>query len=273
MRGQPSHAESYEYYFSSGFYDTRYPRPNAHVLDVVRARLPESGGHVLDFGCGSGRYTLPVLPHVGAIASFDICDSARARLAQNLKTANPRRNPAILGPDRADLDRHVAREGQADLAMALFGVIAHVEGAESRRDLLAWLAGLVKPDTGCVVLSVPNRLRRFRPEQRDRDAVDGIRYVRNHGPKALQFFYKLYDVAELCEEVAAAGLRVEKPYAESLFPESWLATNAAPLAWVDRWVSRRLPARYGYGLLAVTRPGSEVSARCPRASDTRAVCG
>lgn len=272
MPPQPSHAEAYEYYFSSGYYDARYPRPNVHVLNVAQAALPAQGGHVIDFGCGSGRYTLPFLARAETVASFDICTSARARLVENLDALEPPRRPVVLGPERDSLERHVLQQGPADVVLALFGVIAHVEGAENRRELLAWLASLVSPQRGRVILSVPNRARRFKPEQRARHDTEGIRYVRNHGQQALRFFYKLYDVADLRADLEAAGLEIERLYAESLLPESWLA-NAAPLGQIDRWISRRLPARYGYGLLAVARPTARVDALCAPRLETRATCG
>ena len=52
-RGEAATATSYEPYFATGAYDRRYPLPNPTVLRLIRRLLP-AGGHLVDYGCGSG---------------------------------------------------------------------------------------------------------------------------------------------------------------------------------------------------------------------------
>lgn len=246
------HAASYEYYFASGYYDARYPQPNGHVLDVVAGCLPRSPGHVIDFGCGTGRYAFWAAERSRRVGAFDVSDAAIQELSQRRDEAEAH-NIGILGPDLDDLERHVGTYGRADVVLAIFGVIAHIEGRNARCATLRRLCELTKKD-GWLIVSVPNRARRFRAEQRVAGDQDGIRYARKHAGTELNFFYKLYDTHEFCTELSDAGLHIERLLPESVLPESWVA-NSSLLRSLDRQLSRLIPPRYGYGFLAVCRPG------------------
>jgi SAM-dependent methyltransferase len=251
----PAVPEAYERYFASGHYDRRYPRPNPTVLGMIRRVLP-AGGHVIDFGCGSGRYLLALRGQAGVAAGYDICraalDAFRRAAGREAATA-----PAILGPDPADLDRHVAGHGGADVVLCLFGVLSHIEGAEERRRTLRRIAGLMAPGTGRLVLSVPNRRRRFRSEQREQaaEASGEIRYRRRLRGLSVALPYKLFDVDGLAAELAGAGLVMVEARAESLFPEA-LVANSPVLRRLDRWLAPLVPAAFGYGILALARPAA-----------------
>lgn len=245
--------EAYERYFASGHYDRRYPRPNPTVVRMIRRVLPP-GGHLVDFGCGSGRYLLALRRHAGVAAGYDICDAALAAFRRAAAHGAP---PAILGPDPADLDRHVAGHGGADVVLCLFGVLSHIEGAEARHRTLRRLAGLMAPGTGRLVLSVPNRRRRFRREQRAQGAQASgeIRYRRDLRGLSVALPYKLFDVDGLAAELARAGLVVVEARAESLLPEA-LVANSGVLRTLDRWLAPLVPASLGYGILALARPAT-----------------
>ncbi|MFO1209650.1 MAG: methyltransferase domain-containing protein [Amaricoccus sp.] len=245
-RGEAATATSYEPYFATGAYDRRYPQPNPTVLRLIRRLLPP-GGHVIDYGCGSGRYLLPLAGHAGVAAGFDICPAALARLREVAPAGL-----AVLGPEADTVPAHVARHGPADLVLCLFGVLSHVEGRDARQRLLRRLRALLRPGTGRLVLSVPNRRRRFRALQR-RSAGDEIRYVRRFAEGAVELPYKLYEPPTLAAELAAAGFDVERMAAESLLPETAVARSPL-LRTLDRLAAPLLPASRGYGLLAVARP-------------------
>jgi SAM-dependent methyltransferase len=242
-------AAPYEAYFASGHYDRRYPVPNPTVLRLIRRRLPR-GGHVLDFGCGSGRYLLALRGQAGIAAGYDVCHAALARFRSNIarKRADGIR---VLGPDPADIDRHLARHGAADVVLCLFGVLSHIEGRGERRRTLRRLGGCLKPD-GRLIVSVPNRARRFRSEQRAQADAE-IRYVRNVGELSLELSYKLFDLDSFREELEGAGFALEQVGAESLVPETLVANSPVARA-VDRVTAPFVPAALGYGLLGVARP-------------------
>ncbi|WP_162683196.1 methyltransferase domain-containing protein [Rhodobacteraceae bacterium DSL-40] len=252
-RQSTSNLLQYEHYFSSGSYDRRYPAPNARMLRLARTLLPPAG-HLIDFGCGSGRYLLALRERARLVAGFDICHAALGCLRHNVM-AHPRGVPVhILGPDPESLERHVARHGGADLVLCLFGVLSHVEGRRARREMLRRLAGLLRPGTGRILLSVPNRHRRFRREQRLAEpGTEEIRYLRQVEGGTIELSYRLFDPESLAEELAEAGLEIERIGAESLLPEAQVA-GSRHLRGLDARIAPHIPARLGYGLAAVVRP-------------------
>jgi SAM-dependent methyltransferase len=249
----------YERYYASGHYDRRYPRPNPRVLRFILSALPPAG-HVIDFGCGSGRYLLALRDRVAVAAGYDICAAALERLQLSAARLGCADHLLAVGPDPAELDRHVARHGRADVVLCLFGVLSHIESAAARAEALRRMTALLRPGSGRLILSVPNRHRRFRSEQRAQGAADGeIRYVRQLRDMALPMSYKLFDLDSLRTELARAGLQIETLRAESLVPET-LVANSPVMRTFDRLTTPLLPAGLGYGILAVARPAALASA-------------
>jgi 2-polyprenyl-3-methyl-5-hydroxy-6-metoxy-1,4-benzoquinol methylase len=149
-------AESYNRYYGSGLYDARYPRPNPPTYRSA-LRLARTSSRILDFGAGSGRYTMPFLRATNAfVCAYDI--SADACQALELQAA-----AADVGSQRmlitADLDAARAA-GPYDLVVALFGVLSHIEGKENRIDILGSIRSVLSRE-GLLLLTVPNVLRRF----------------------------------------------------------------------------------------------------------------
>jgi 2-polyprenyl-3-methyl-5-hydroxy-6-metoxy-1,4-benzoquinol methylase len=60
---------SYEIYYKSKVYDSRYPRCNKATLDYIADTLAATppDTYILDIGAGNGRYTIPLLElhHIG----------------------------------------------------------------------------------------------------------------------------------------------------------------------------------------------------------------
>lgn len=245
--------EQYQTYFASGHYDRRYPRPNRHVMAHALNLLPPLGqGRVLDYGCGTGRYLIPLRHYARTCLGFDVSSAALTTLDRHLAGRVRRERVSLFGPESDELCRHCRALDGVDLVLCLFGVIAHVETPAKRRETLSLLGKVLAPG-GRLLISVPNRRRRFRREQRRFQGEDQIRYIRDCDGEALELSYRLYDENSLVEELVQAGYRVEEMHAESLFPESWLS-HRRWLAGLDHWLCRRLPARLGYGLLAVAVP-------------------
>jgi SAM-dependent methyltransferase len=235
----------YDLYFASGTYDRRYPRPNPALLARARALLTPDA-HVIDYGCGSGRYLVPLRPYLGRAAGFDICDTAlgllRARLADGAGAP-----VAVLGPDPTDLAAHVARHGRADLALCLFGVLAHVTPHAARAEVLARLRGLLRPG-GRLLVSVPNRHRRFAREQRAAAPGGEILYRRDIEGGSISLPYQLFDPGSLAAELTAAGFAPEGVWAESVLPEAWLTGGGIARA-LDAGLMPLCPPRWGYGIV------------------------
>ncbi len=239
--------DAYRLYYSSGFYDRRYPSPNRTMWRRIESLLSPVAS-VLDFGCGNGRYLLRLHGRVARAIGFDVSRAAletiRARAA-----AQDWRDLVVLGPEPEALDAHVWSEGQVDVALCLFGVLGHITDPGARADALLRIRRALKPGAGRLLISVPNHARRFAPEQ----AAAGGTLIRYHRETetgdTLSLDYQLFDPDMLVAELTAAGFVLCKIGCESVLPESWLLNHAA-LRWLDGLMTPWCPARWGYGIYA-----------------------
>ncbi|MEM8572379.1 MAG: methyltransferase domain-containing protein [Pseudomonadota bacterium] len=251
-----SNLTQYERYFASGSYDHRYPCPNQRMLRLAESLLPPDG-HFIDFGCGSGRYLLNLSGKARIAAGYDICEAALERLRAALAERSNRLPVTLLGPDPSDLDRHASRHGPADLVLCLFGVLSHIRGRAARRRVLEQLRSQLMPRTGRLLISVPNRFRRFTREQKAAGAgAEEIHYTRGLNDGSVEMSYRLFDPESLQEELAQAGLEIVSLGAESLLSESTV-TRSRLLQAADGKLSAWLPAAWGYGITAVARRAGE----------------
>lgn len=239
---------SYQAYFASGSYDRRYPAPNRAMWRRILTMITPDAC-VLDFGCGSGRYLLRLRGRVARATGFDVSVAAL-----DVLRADPRADGwddlYVLGPDPEELDAHIAADGPVDLVLCLFGVLGHITDAGARAEALSRLKAALAPGTGRLLISVPNRARRFRAEQAAQQALDGlIHYKRPTDGAPVQLHYQLFDPARLRGELEAAGLRVHVMGCESVLPENWLL-HSALARMVDAVLTPLCPTRWGYGIFA-----------------------
>lgn len=237
---------SYQLYFSSGFYDQRYPIPNRRMWRRILSRItPDS--RVLDYGCGSGRYLFAMRAHVARAVGFDVSVAAlnlvRARAGvENWTTLD------VIGPDETDLDGYVARHGRLDVALCLFGVLGHITDPDARHAALVRIKDALVPDTGRLLISVPNRARRFRKEQTKSTTAGLVSYTRKVDGEDMHLNYHLFDPASIRAELQAAGFTVHSVRCESVLPESWLLRSVIA-SWCDDLLSLICPVRWGYGIV------------------------
>lgn len=251
MPSSNRNVSQYQHYFTSGYYDRRYPRANYNVLALIKNLLPDNG-RVLDYGCGSGRYLLELRSLASECIGFDICEAALSRLRNNLAVIEGTERVTLLGPHEAELETYFQKNKPVNLALCLFGVLAHIDSPQKRQHVLRKLAQSLDVTEGRLIISVPNQWRRFRKEQRNFRGKDQIVYTRRINGNTLKLSYRLYNASSLSRELEQAGFEVEQLRAESLFPESWLGRSTL-LARVDHVLCRWLPANLGYGILAVAR--------------------
>lgn len=257
--------ESYDRYYATGLYARRYPRPNRHVLRLIRGELGQEGGRILDFGCGCGRYAVPLAGQPGvSLFAYDISPVAireldRRRDGEAQEGGLPLRLESLSG-NLEDLDARLEGEPGFDLVMLLFGVLGHIAGRARRIRLLRSLRARLRPG-GCLIASVPNRARRFRPEQRAASrpiAQDGrepgdISYERHSGGVAIPLYYHLFSIAEFLDDLAEAGFVVSRLLPESVLSER--AVVSSPLfAAADAVLRGVVPLPLAYGFLALARP-------------------
>jgi len=251
-------ALAYDRYFASGRYDRRYPRPNPVVMRAVRRWASCRNPDLIDFGCGSGRYTLAFAPFCRSIVGYDVCATALSRAEQARGQRGAPANVHFADPGVFSAACHRAAYGPADMALAIFGVIAHIENDDERTAALVELRRAVRAGSGRAVISVPNRRRRFRREQRRGDGdPTRVVYERHLPAERIRLFYRLYDSSTLRRELEHAGFEVLAIMAESTLPERLVAGSALARLF-ERMLTPLVPADAGYGLLAVAqRPAAD----------------
>ena len=255
--------QAYANYYDSGVYAARYPRCNRRSLDFV-LRAVDSGHKVLDFGCGTGRYMMPILHETRAhVVGYDICPSAINSLRRLPEFSAVAERAVLVAGALEEVEAH----GPFDTIIAMFGVLSHIPHRNDRVTTLVQLADLLRHTTAStLILSVPNRFRRFHLQQarhawriwrrqsgeRPRLEHGDILYHRRLGTTVQEFFYHLFSPSSLCAELGEAGFRPVKLVPESVLPEK-MVTCSRMWGILDHALSAMLPAHAGYGLLAVTK--------------------
>lgn len=254
-------AHAYDGYYRIGLYRRRYPSANPKVLSLLQ-QLSQSFTPqqvILDFGCGWGRYLLP-LRHLtqATLIGHDISEVALSQLQHQLKRLSSTSEPVKLTNTEAELKTQLGHDKPASLICVLFGVLAHIPSCVQREHTLRFLYHQLDSDQGRIVLSVPNRYRRFFCLQfwgwlkkRCNRSAD-IVYSREDSGQMITLPYHLYSPAEFIGELQSAGFEIERFESESIFAEKWVI-HSSFLGAIDRFLCRLLPVWMGYGLLVVAR--------------------
>ncbi len=241
---------NYNRYFSSGVYTFRYPAVNQHTLAFIDRYMAKRRGdsHILDYGCGDGRYLTALLHHFpkARFTAFDIASAPLKRLEKKLLQLQAIKRVTIID-DNDTLLQSLNMGDKVDIALILFGVFSHIESAKQRQTLLLSLRDSIAATSGKLILSVPNKARRFKREQQQQKSHE-IQYTRHIHLQDVMFYYHLYSVKTISDELAQAGLHVIDVRAESIFPESWV-TRFSLLGKIDQHLCKILPADWGYGIL------------------------
>lgn len=248
-------AENYNKYFASHLYDQRYPRANPRVLALIIEQLNRQGAQVLDFGCGNGRYSAPLLQNSNAhITAYDICAEGLRELSERQAAfiAAGRLHPLV--GDLSVLKAGVRQDQRFDLAIMMFGVLGHIGPQSERLRVLTTVRNLLRPG-GRLILTVPNARRRFHKEQARAGHIIGqggdIFYERTaDNNTVINMYYHLYTHTEFKQELLEAGFNLVAMQAESIFPESAVVKSTL-FAALDRLLVATAPLDYAYGLLAI----------------------
>jgi len=250
--------KAYEDYYDSGFYDFRYPAPNkrtmSHLNNMINGIQSNNNEYinVLDFGCGSGRYAIPLLlmhPKIKLIG-IDPSDSARSLINKRASLSGVT-DRLTLYSDISDCDNIIF-----DCAFMIFGVLSHITINSERAKLLSEIKRVLKTD-GSLFCSVPNIYRRFpilvlKNIYTNKSLINAgrISYKRNNEGKTLSFEYYLYSPRKLKKELLENGFKNIITNTESIFPEKYV-TNSNILALIDNAASFLLPSSFGYGISAI----------------------
>lgn len=246
LTARPSMQESYDRYFASSVYDSRYPAPNGRTLRYVRRSIEVNPGPVLDVGAGNGRYAIPIAQDGHEVWAAERSAEARVEL-EHRAAATVTAGSLHITADADDLDLAAVRPLTA---LFLFGVLAHMDVSE-RSHILSRLRTETPPQAS-IIASVPNARRRFNVEQRtayvEPSGAKRIAYSRSIDDVDTSFEYSLFTPRTLVCELAMTGWRINMIAAESMLPES-VITRRPIIGSLDAFGSSLLPAALGYGLL------------------------
>jgi 2-polyprenyl-3-methyl-5-hydroxy-6-metoxy-1,4-benzoquinol methylase len=232
-------------YFKSGFYDQRYPQANLASLKIIISTLSGSD-NILDFGSGSGRYSIPLAPYCNSITAYDPCPEA-IKLLEHRKKDNTN---ILITSSFEKVERHKPY----DIVISMFGVISHIEPKINRLNTLKSIRNVMSSN-GTLIIGVPNRLRRFYVEQfkalMKGDNTGQIHYKRSQLNETFPYF--LYTVNSLKKELEDNGFSIKMLLPESILPET-VVTRIPFISNLEQKILHLTPANLGYGILVIATP-------------------
>ncbi len=254
MTADPHLVTAYEDYYGSQHYEHRYPAPNPSTLSFLRRHGLHQAISLLDLGCGSGRYAMPLLAQ--GSAQITGCDPAAAALDIFRRRVQDGALQARVRLVHGDVGA-LPDASRFDGFLLLFGVLGILGPREQRVATLRRLRALALPGAR-MALTVPSAWRRLpwahiRAWWQAPDQPHDIQYVRRIQGQVRHFSYHLYQVDGLRQELADAGWQLQVLEPESVLPESWVCRWPA-LARLDGHLQGLTPAALGYGLRALAIP-------------------
>ena len=249
--------KTYDIYFKTGFYDKRYPSPNSNILDKIKAWVKNEKTTALDYGCGNGRYLLPIskFENVSSITGFDICETALTILEKRLKNTTGKKCGEInLTSDFEDVVRQTRGEKKINLALILFGVYSCILDINKRKAILKQIIDVMDSKNNRLILSAPNQYRRFWLRQL-KHGGSSLTYQRKHDGQTLDFEYKLFNKNEIITELEDAGFVVLNVQHQSVLSE-YQVTHSPFLRGIDKKLRSVLPVSLAYDyVVEATYPG------------------
>ena len=247
----------YDRYYHSNYYNHRYPLYNENSLSIILKTINSEKPIILDYGCGNGRYTFPLLKQTEAnLVLFDISQVALNQVKSSLKTAYISRVKICV--DISELNNIET----FDNVICMFGVLSHIPNRINRIDLLKTFFNKLK-NRGDLVISVPNMHRRFLMEQFicsvnrffnnpliPASEKHDIIYKRNIQGVSEKIFYHLYNKHELINDLEKAGFKIKKVFAESILPEK-LVVSSSFFRNIDNLLLKIIPSSLGYGIICI----------------------
>jgi SAM-dependent methyltransferase len=252
-------AKIYDRYFDSNCYSLRYPKYNIKSLSMILDTLVNiENPIVLDYGCGNGRYSFPLLKETNSsLFLFDISTVAFKQFHASLNAEYKSRVTTLSGNIT-----ELYNIQDCNTVICMFGVLSHIPNSNKRLEVLKTFYDIIKVG-GSLVISVPNMSRRFLVEQIihyinrklqhprvPATETGDIIYKRKINNFSEKIFYHLYSKKSFMRDIKESGFKIKTVSAESFLPEKYVVSSSF-FRVVDKILMKIFPSFLGYGIICV----------------------
>jgi ubiquinone/menaquinone biosynthesis C-methylase UbiE len=137
---------------------------DAEIVPTMAALGDLQGKSVLELGCGTGRYTLPISKMAGALVAVDFSIASLRRLAQKLEAAGL--DHGHVGLVQADATKLAVEPGAFNLVTST--LVSNIDTAEKRARIFEIAARALRPG-GRFIFSVHHHDLRDRMRRRPKE--------------------------------------------------------------------------------------------------------
>ena len=228
---EPAIAENYDAGLAN---DPLTAQDQELVVRLLRQISSTSGTVVADFGCGTGRSVLPVLPLGCQVLALDLSLPMLEQLQSKLATRPETEQRQLLAIQANLLELDCLASESVDLGLCLYSTYGMLRGSQNRSRFLKQVVRILKPNGRLLLhahhlwwqLNFPGGLRwlvgnRFR-SLFDSQLEFGDRFADQRTIRQLPIHSFRWN--ELLNEVHASGLRLDEtiPLIDSGGYRSWL---------------------------------------------------
>jgi ubiquinone/menaquinone biosynthesis C-methylase UbiE len=121
-------------------------RERAACESVIRATGIEAGDTVLDFGCGTGNYTIPAAGRVGPFGRVYAIDSNGSKLGELSERASLEHVADVIKPYHTNGELSFELQAEAIDVVLLYDIFWYFRIGRDLRVLLSEMRRLLKPD-------------------------------------------------------------------------------------------------------------------------------
>lgn len=216
---EPAIAEGYD----AGLADDPLTIQDRELVAQLFRELPASAEPVVaDFGCGTGRSVLPLLPLGGHVLAIDLSLPMLEQLQAKLAACTAAERERLLSIQANLLDLDCLASGSVDLGLCLYSTFGMLRGKQHRARFLKHVSRILKPRGRLLLhahhlwwqLNFPGGLR-WLAGNRLRSLFDsrlefGDRFADQRTIRQLPIHS--FRWRELCREVQSSGLQVEAAF-------------------------------------------------------------
>ena len=254
--------DGYDLYYRSGVYERRYPAPNPATLQLVLGLLDGDDTRVLDFGCGSGRYAIPLATNRPVrVLAYDPCEEGLRLLRRRAhSTTAEQRIETLTGS--LDALPHVWHGKGRSISPSCCSACSAISASAANA------CATFRPCAGCCARAVASSSACPTPNAASivsRRPLGAGRACESPAMCSMRGIWEVgrWNCSTTCIGSASwrsnyheAGYRPISTRSESILPE-WLVSRARAAAALDRSLRAVTPTRFAYGFLTVAANGKD----------------